>query len=40
MPDIECIDLKGTERHLLDHVDRTTASGPSEGQLWIAIIIS
>ena len=29
MPDIECINLKGTERRLLDHVKRTTASGPS-----------
>ena len=29
MPDIECIDLKGTENRLLDHMGGTTASGPS-----------
>ena len=29
MPDIEFIDLKGTERRLLDHVGGESTSGPS-----------
>ena len=38
MPDIECIDLKGTARHLLDHVERKTASGPSAKRNSVSIL--